>query len=212
MTDDEYIKQQIKALEESVAYYRPGNQAELDSWVVGSFLENCGIEYESSEIVVPDADPPDVRFRLADFEVKEILDPGRKRHAEYKAALAKAQKATDLSELSESYTPVDLKLSELLTKLETKCEELRCRYAPDVKRHLDLLVYVNLQHIERIIPDIPLASQVLESSGWRSISFVKGHLSGVVCAAADAPNWLNSIHGKLYHRWMHENDHNLPPS
>lgn len=205
MTDDEYIKNQIEALEESVAYYRPGNQAELDAWVVSSFLQNCGIDHEPSEIVVPDSDPPDAKFRLAEIEVKEILDTGRRRHAEYKAALAKARQATDLSELMEMYTPTDLKLSELLQKLEAKCAELEHHYAPDARKNLDLLVYVNLQHIERIIADVPLASVALEGSGWRSVAFVKGHHSGVVYAHAGSPEWLRSIQGKLIHRWMHEN-------
>lgn len=205
MTDDEYIKNQIEALKESVAYFRPGNQAELDAWVVGSFLQNCGIDHQPNEIIVPDRDPPDAEFRQAEFEVKEILDEGRRRHAEFKEALARAQQATDPSELMEMYTPTDLMLSELLHKLVTKCEELAHRYAPDARSSLDLLVYVNLRHIERIIPDVPLASTTLEASGWRSVAFVKGHHSGVVYARPGSPEWLRSIQGKLLHRWMHEN-------
>ena len=204
MTDDEYIKSQIAALEESVAYFRPGNQAELDSWVVGSFLENCGIEHQPTEIVVPGVDPPDAIFRSAEFEVKEILDAGRKRHAEYKAALAKARQATDPSELMEMYTPIDLKLSDLIARLEGKCRELERRYAHDARAGLDLLVYVNFRHIERIIADVPLASRRFTHSGWRSVAFVKGHHSGVLYAGRGAPDWLRFIQGKLLHRWMHE--------
>lgn len=204
MTDDEYIKSQIESLEKSVAYFRPGNQAELDSWVVGSFLKNCSIEHQPTEIVVPKVDPPDAIFRSAEFEVKEILDSGRKRHAEYKEALAKARQANDPSELMEMYTPTDLKVSDLIVELENKSQELEHRYAPDTRAGLDLLVYVNLRHIERIIADVPLASHRLERSGWRSVAFVKGHDSGVVYAEGGAPDWLRLIQGKLLHRWMDE--------
>lgn len=187
--NEDFIKEQVKALEESVDFYRPGNQWELDKWVVESFLQNIEIYFKPSEIVKPSSDPPDAFFRSASFEVKEILDTGRKRHAEYKKELNLARKATCASDLMRIYTPHDLGISDLLVKLESKSKSLLSLYSPDTIASLDLLCYVNLRHIESSIPDCDLQSNVIKSHGWRSVSFVKGLYAGVVSASPAAPEF-----------------------
>src|SRR5690348_13841895 len=49
--------------------------------------------------------PPDVKFRDAAFEIKEVLDEGRKRHDEYRDHLRRAWAARSPEELLEPYHP-----------------------------------------------------------------------------------------------------------
>ena len=59
------------------------------------------------------SDPPDVRFRDAAFEIKEILDEGRRRHADLKEGLEKAKAARVPSDLLEPLTPRDITYNEV---------------------------------------------------------------------------------------------------
>jgi len=74
MTDEEYLDEQRKARAESVAYFRAANKPERERWVAQTFLKNLRINHTSAEIV-NGQDPPDIQFRDANFEIKEILDP-----------------------------------------------------------------------------------------------------------------------------------------
>src|SRR5262249_3318362 len=99
----EYIR---GALKESVAFFSSGNKGAIEQWAFTEFLRNLGVTFQEDEITVipPGQDPPDIIFRHASFEVKEVLDPGRRRHDEYKQALSKAIAANDPIELIESAT------------------------------------------------------------------------------------------------------------
>ena len=81
MTDDEYLEAQRKARAESVEYFSAAKKPEREQWVVRTFLTNLGITYTTTEVIEGE-DPPDVQFRSANFEVKEVLDSGRRRHRE----------------------------------------------------------------------------------------------------------------------------------
>jgi len=82
MNDKKFLAQHIKDLEASVDSYSPSpqNQKNSELWVANSFTENLCIPYKKSEFTIPSEDPPDIDFRDAHFEIKEILDPDRRRH------------------------------------------------------------------------------------------------------------------------------------
>ncbi len=84
MTDNEFIQAAIEAREEAVRFFSSASKSERELWVAKEFLENLGAEFSDDELIVPENDPPDVVFRDVLFEVKEILDQGRRRHAEFK--------------------------------------------------------------------------------------------------------------------------------
>lgn len=86
MDDMEFIEDRRSALAESVKYFSQKNKPERERWVCGSFLRNIDRAFDETEILSQDDEPPDVAFRDVLFEVKEVLDPGRLRHTEYKAA------------------------------------------------------------------------------------------------------------------------------
>ena len=158
----EYLR---TALKESVAYFSSANQGALDQWVVEQFLTNLGLEFGANEVIRQREDPPDVIFRRAAFEVKEILDPGRRRHDEYSAAPAKALTTSDPADLAEDVDLEDITPVEIGIVVAELAQILCCKYEPRFRPTLDLLAYVNPQSRffrEGTMPDL---STVRKDSG-----------------------------------------------
>jgi len=203
MNDAEFIKERIEALEESIEYYSAKNKAEREIWVAEAFIQNLNIEYESSEFHSPEQDPPDVVFRDAEFEVKEILDLGRRRHDEYKAELESTRKATSAQELLRLYRPIDKSIKDIY-KLCLEATRALTKYPAAVRASTDLLYYVNLQHVVGLFETpFPDATE-LELLGWRSVSFVMGHRSCVFTTRLDASDILVKAAHPIHHRYHHE--------
>lgn len=198
MTDDSYINEVRKGLKESVVFFASQDKFVRESWVVAEFLTNLSISFQSADLL-RGGDPPDVVFREAKFEVKEILDTDRRRHAEYKLALARANAATDPAELLQGYSPKDISITEVFALVHSVAQDFATRrYPPAVRKELDLLCYVNLQDVmgltELPFPDVaPLAE-----FGYRSVSFLDGHRSCILCAAPNAPSFLHVQPGVIH--------------
>lgn len=203
MNDAEFIQERVKALEESVEYFSVKNKSEREIWVAESFIKNLNIDYDESEFQSSEQDPPDVLFRDLAFEIKEILDPGRRRHDEYKAELENARNATSAEELLSMYNPIDKTIEEIY-QLCLEATRALIKYPPAVRASTDLLFYINLQHVmglsETPYPDIT----ELESCDWRSVSFVMGHRSHVFTTKLDAPDILVKAAHPIHHRYSHE--------
>ncbi|MGB7951406.1 MAG: DUF1780 domain-containing protein [Candidatus Binatia bacterium] len=69
------------ALKESVKFFSSGNKGAIEEWVCTEFLRNLGVVFQEDEVIVtpPGQDPPGIIFRHTLFEVKEVLDLGRRR-------------------------------------------------------------------------------------------------------------------------------------
>lgn len=200
MTDDEYLQAQREARAESVKYFGVANKPEREQWVVRTFLVNLGIKYNATEVVLGE-DPPDVQFRDASFEIKEILDPDRRRHQEYKDSLKEANRATTPRDLVRPVPFNEIVIAKVYELVLQDTDELsKNKYALALRRKLDLLFYVNLLNVYEFI-EMPFPNvSALSSLGWRSVSFVKGHRSCVLTVADDAPNFLRSSVGRVVHR------------
>ena len=199
MTDEEFLEDRRKALRESVEYFSAKNKPERERWVCHEFVQNLGLSYADSEVVTPEDEPPDVVFRDCRFEIKELLDRGRRRHAEYKASLQKALEITDPQDLLEQFTPQDITPQQIGDRILNELEALQQHYAPSARRHLDILFYVNLQ--EHFLKAGPMPTALLFAPyGWRSVSAVMGWGSLVLCTATDAPTLLVSNSGTLVQR------------
>jgi len=200
MCDEDYLEERRKALEESVAFFSPERKMERENWVVDAFLKNLGVEFSPSELVSEPDEPPDVRFRDAQFELKELMDPGRRRHQEYRDALAKAQSATDPSELLEPFTPRDATPSEIYAAVFEAASALLRKYPPATCANLDLLFYINYEDVmgltEVPFPDVA----ALRAQPWRSVSFIIGHRACVLVAQPHAPSFVRAAQGKIVHR------------
>lgn len=191
MTDEEFLEDRRNALRESVEYFSAKNKSERERWVCHEFIQNLGLSYNGSEVVTPNDEPPDVVFRDCRFEIKELLDPGRRRHAEYKATLKTALEITDPQDLLKQFTPQDITPQQISDCIVQELKTLQQHYAPSARRHLDILFYVNLQaHFLKVGP-MPSALPFAQY-GWRSVSAVMGWGALVMFAASDAPMVLVS--------------------
>ena len=192
MSDEEYLASVRKAREESVRFFDSANKPEREHWVANEFLGNLGVEFTESEIQCVADEPPDIRFRSASFEVKEILDKGRRRHADFKTALEKANSARSPRDLLEPVTPRDITYAEVCNLVEAEVVRFAEKYAPATRSNLDLLFYVNLEDVfGYVATPLPPPSK-WEVYGFRSVSLVMGRLAGVLMAAQTAPDFLKN--------------------
>ncbi len=194
------INKGVEAYEESVRYFSAKNKAERERWVVEILLKNMNVLHPVEDITSPDDDPPDVNALGGRFEVKEILDQGRERHREYKEALERARTAMKPTDLLTEFAPVDSSVEEIYQRCLAKAQNLDERYPDSVRSALDLLFYVNLQDVFDVHEEPFPNTSTLVSLGWRSVTFVKGHIACCFYASAVAPAWLQERAGRVLHR------------
>jgi Putative endonuclease, protein of unknown function (DUF1780) len=188
-SDSELFEDCRAGLKASIDYFSAKNKAERERWVCHEFLRNLGVRYRLSEVTSPAEDPPDACFRSANFEIKEVLDAGRRRHAEYKESYKRALAATTSNELVNLFDPKDLTASEVFNKVEGVLENCSSHYPAQLRGSLDLLVYVNLSnHFFKNSP-MPVFSG-LARYGWRSVSALAGWQALVFHAERGAPRVL----------------------
>lgn len=201
MTDEKYLEDQRKWRAESVEFFRAENKPKREHWVTSEFLTNLGVRFMDDELVAVAQEPPDIQFRNAKFEIKEILDEGRRRHQEYKESLEKALRASSPSELVEEMTPTDVTVGEVFALILREATALAdWKYPPSVRKTLDLLFYVNLQDVWGLVETPFPDSTAMSSLGWRSVSFLMGYRSSALVAGNDAPDFIKAAVGRIVHR------------
>lgn len=184
----------VRDLEASVIFVGAGGaqQPAAELWVVRHFLRALGVEFEHAELHHSRHELADVAFRGAAFTVKEIGEVGRRRHNQFREALARAQVAAHPAGHSGEFTVEDLPLATVVERILAATAALAERKYSDarVRRGLDLLFYVNLnpRALWTITDgDLPDVSRLAHEE-WRSVSFLHGDsTSRVVFASAGAP-------------------------
>lgn len=131
--------------------------------------------------------------------MKEILDEGRRRHEEYKESLRQAKQAKAPADLLGGYTPKDINYAEVCGLISKNIVELR-PYAPSTQKILDLLFYVNLEHVHGYVQSELPSPAEFKQYGWRSVSFVAGPMSVILYADVSAPSFLRACGGKVARR------------
>lgn len=194
--DRELLQQHIESLRQSIQFFSNTQKSDREKWVVRNFLLNLGVGFFEGELVVVLNEPPDIQFRQARFEVKELMEDNRKRDLEFKLALEKAINAKTFSELWERYTPPDeISFEKCVDLINGQLKDIL--YSADVCKQTDLIFYVNLQDVRFTIPqDLSkyIAQHEKSWSKWRSISFVtNSNISGVLFARNEAPDFIKSI-------------------
>jgi hypothetical protein len=189
MPNEDFLNDLRTGLQESIKYFNVENKSEREIWICKEFLRNFGTHFRQYEVVASSDEPPDVIFRSAKFEIKEILDPGRKRHKEYKLDFEKALAAKSADELLKDFSPKDISIQEVLDKVNKLLNKTNLHYPQALRRSLDLLVYVNLLEHRLGSGDMSCADD-LPAHGWRSISILFGWHSIVFDAKIDAPKSL----------------------
>lgn len=195
-TKHRLLKDLREGLKGSVDYFRSENKAERERWTCREFVLNLNRDADAGSFVSLGDDPPDVTFLDARFEVKEIVDRGRRRHAEFRAALDRALMATDPSQLLTQYSPKDITPADIGTRIDGELNRLARKYEPKLRTTLDVLFYVNL--IEHHLKQGPMPpASAFSQHGWRSVSAVIGWASLVYAAEKGAPAFIRSGVGSI---------------
>ena len=196
----EFKNIQVAALENSVEYFTNSKKQERELWVAREFLRRYVPEVELAEIRPVKADPPDVRFRDINFEIKEILDEGYRRHAQYKRELQVARSAMKYADFVKD---VDVNkrvpLDGFIQKVETHVTSYRKDHSKEFMASIDALYYVNLRGIlarKICAPLVPPSG--LRDSGFRSISLLFNDGTLVIAATSVAPALIRDNCGHLY--------------
>ena len=197
MDEKAFIQERIEALEESNEFFTNPKKHERERWDCSTFLAALRVPFNDGDINSGAPEPADaVLFGTDAFQIKEILDPGRRRQDEYKEQLAKARTAVRADELVTHFTPRDLTPIEVCDLVLEQVKKLDRKYAPADRRETNLLFYVNLQH--RFFKPGPLPGLGdYAAHGWRSISVLLNSGAIVLYAASDAPGYLIDNAGLL---------------
>lgn len=180
----------------SVDYFSGPNKQTRELWIVENFLKVSRVRYIRADLVPSPQDPPDVLVKRGCFELKELMDPGRKRHQEYKEALKRLSRPIRKIELLERRPVRTLSHVEVAEMIKSLLKELQLKYPPRLRIAMDLLVYVNLQDVFGIDGHLP-PSIDFRGFGWRSVSAVTGTQAWTYQVRKDAPRWLVNRVGRI---------------
>jgi len=188
----------IAVLSVAVGFFSGDNKEARERWVCEALLKSLEIHFTEGQVRSALSDPPDVIFEGALFEIKEIMDANRRRHEEYKLALANARNPGATSTSDKTYTPKDMTPEGVAELVRARLDELTNRYPPAVRAGLDALLYVNLA--EHWLKDGPMPDpSSFRTCGWRSVSAVfGGRDSFIFYANAEAPAFLRTRVGQAF--------------
>jgi hypothetical protein len=182
----------IHGLEESLAFYGNPSKFEREKWVARRLVSSLGIAFQDEEFKLGE-EPSDVLFRSAHFQVKEMLNEGRKRTQELKEKLKRAKAAESFTELQEHYTPQDITFTEIVERCAKFVNDITNHYGPRERNNTDLICYFNYV-------DYHETNAVKIENGnnaFRSFSIVSNRFCAVVKTAEDAPNFLSENIGRV---------------
>lgn len=159
------------------------------------FLTNLHIGVDDSQVFCSPQDPPDVFYQDAAFEVKEIMDEGRRRHKEAKQARNNSLHGNGKSYIKSRFA-IDLFPADAAQLVLKHLNSINSRYLPGMKERTDILFYIN--KINHWFDDGPVPSnELFEPYGWRSVSAVIfNNVSIVFQTSNSAPQFLRDNLGK----------------
>ena len=194
MDDPGFLKKMIAHKKDSIEFFSDKHKADREHAITKAFLCCLGIPFKDIDIGNPLGNFPDATFKDAAFEIKELLDPGRRRHSEYKDDLVSLERAQDASALIEPYEPPEeITLDGLAAEIDSVVRRYS-KYSPNAKASTDLLIYFNRQ-FATINDHQPLSIAI--DHGWRSISTVGNGWAIVLSATAAAPDFISGRRGEL---------------
>lgn len=202
----EYFDDMRKHVIETIAFFsnKNGNKEkeERERSICRAFLRTIGVAFEEKELLAPapSGEPSDVDFRLARFQIREILDEDRKRGDEWKEKLKEYSEKKQAKELLKPYSPsTSIELQELMPKVvKALLEKVKKKNYGPACSSIDALVYVNLkdQHLatHSSMPNL----DELKSQGWRSVSLLFPPYGVILYADSMAPDFLRTLEPSQY--------------
>jgi len=193
-SEEDWKEPYRRAICNSIQFFGNDRKLEREVWVVRQLLVATHTTFQESELGADD-EPGDVSFQDARFQVKELMQNGRRRHDELRESLVKLEEADSLADLLESYTPTDITFTEIVDKTIALANSLEAtKYGPKEVCSVDLLCYFNWLDYS-IVP--PLEIPEIESS-FRSISLVSNTYCAVLGASASAPHFMQRNAGRVF--------------
>lgn len=202
--DWEEIKKDLIAQKEQ-AIRDLGNEgkSEREVLTVCAFLRCIDHFFEENTVKSTSDQFPDVYFGSINFEVKELMDEGRRRLDEYKRNLDAIKRANSMQDLMEHYTPIEYTIRDICEKIQKRVNEISPHYSEEARESANLLVYFNL--IDVIVPP-PKQTDKVQFNGqdWRSVSVIGSSWSYVIAAGQEAPSFIHdnlNIFKRKYDIW-----------
>jgi hypothetical protein len=189
-SERELLAEMKRAWAEQATFFSNSGKELREQWVVREFLRALRVVVADGELCSPQQHSAvDVRFRDAQFQVKEIPDPNIRRGAEVRETYERVMAANCLAdtvgpgfvyEVPEPVSGYEL--------LRDTARALSLKYALQAGT-LDLLFYVTRTRVS-----VVLRHEVRRSDfgglGWRSVSCLMGGNSVVLHASDAAPSFL----------------------
>jgi len=192
--EQDWKEENIYSIKQSLDSFSNNGKLNREKWVVKQLLLSLHIDFKEEEISEAE-EPADVSFRNAKFQIKEMLDKGRRRTDEYKVALNKAEKAEKPSEMLEHYPLIDISFSDVVNLCHTNAKKLisSSKYGYRELKDIDLLYYFNWKK-HYVVKSNNVQGEVLD---FRSLSVVSNYFCGVVYATTGTPEFLKDNVGKV---------------
>ena len=200
-TEMEYLVKLRKHASNTRAFLENEAKPERERSVCRAFLRTIGVGFDESELMAPTVEPADVAFRTARFQIRKVLDLGRRRGDVWKHKEKKFTEAKSLAELSEPYSPpTPVTLATLVPKIVVALSEKSQKYGTGCK-DIDALVYVNLHdHYLEAHSDMPPLDE-LKRQGWRSVALLFSPYGVILFAEPTAPDHLTEKYPGQYMEW-----------
>lgn len=199
--EQNYIEALVSDAESTVRFLRSEMKPDRERACCAALLRCLGVNFSVDELSSYRPDPPDVIFRLARFEVRQLLD--RKQDAEWKTEAEKRKRAQSLNDLKQPYRPPRyVSLKELVPVVTQALSGKSINYYDaSTLVSLDALVYIGLKDVhldlQSIVPDVT----ELVAQGWRSVSILMPNHAVVLWADAAAPDFLYERCGLVKSEW-----------
>jgi len=192
VSDDDLLDAMREGAREELRFFSNKGRTKRECWIVSQFLELRSIDFGKDELECPpQSSKIDVRFRTANFQVKEIVSPGSKRSDEVKNRFNRLNAAKTPAEAIDRLSAYDVPpTSSIYSLVLEQASGLVTQYA-DYLHELDLLFYVTRTRASPVRRDEICVDQ-LAPLGWRSISCVAGDQATVLFAQDNAPEFLRS--------------------
>lgn len=175
------------AIEASMTFFGNDSKFEREKWVAERLLETIGVDFAESDLL-RHGEPTDVGVLGAAFQVKELMDDGRRRSDEFKDQMDVLDNASSEIDLAQQYMPKSISFSEVVDLVALKAAELESeKYGPAERKNMDLLCYFNYMDYG-VVP--PLQHSISNSRGFRSISVVTNRYCAVLFSTSEAPEFL----------------------
>ncbi len=200
-TGTEYLEKLRKHASDTRTFLSNNMKPERERSVCRAFLRTIGLPFQEQELVAPTDEPADVAFRTARFQIREILEPDRRRGDDWRGKEKKYSEAKSLDDVMEHNSPpASVSLFELVPEIVDALSEKAQKYGTGCN-DIDALVYVNLGN-RFLAPnsDMPNLDE-LRSQGWRSVSVVFPPYGVILFARSAAPDFLSTLKPGQYIGW-----------